>query len=1134
VSAYGLLTTERGSQWLLQKSVQLSGQKIELAGISGTLLSTLNIGTVNYKSCASTTSIKNLKIQWQPLYLVDSIIAINKLSAENIIVDSQNECLQPTQENFILPESITLPVTIHLDHLNINEIILKQPPGNSVNIKNISLSANTDHDQINIRLDHLDYDSLSLQSNLTTDMHQPYKLHGDAHWRYLDDHNVYQGALEISGDVNSLNVSHHLEKPYVINTVMTANDPLNNVTISSITQWTSVAVLFDKQQEIKLYDGKLKTVGSLKEIQYEIDTFIDTPHASNIKLSGKGTATDQAITLSPLNLQHNQTLLTARGNIGFAEQLRVLLEVTGKDINPAVIHKEYPGKLELETKIEFTQTKQQKQLQMHVRKLQGQLRDYPFNSSGKIQSDLKKTQLNDIKLLIGDNRIKVNGFVAKSIDLQSTITAPQLGQILKRAKGDLRGTLHIQGTHEHPIVNANLSSKNMSYEDIIEAQDINLTAEMDSKYSQAINARASLGKIAVQDQTIKDIDLNLTGTLDKHILDSRLVTQHGKISMSLHGMFHLANKHWQGTLEELLISDTQFGDWKNTQPAKISADTEKHFIDSLCMQQALQSICINYAYDGTNTRTLDTVIEDIELKNIQPYLRDYGTVQGKINGFANLSGNKHGLFTGTIKLDSDNLSLTPPEENAFEETLTFEKMQLSLVLNTQSNLKLDFISNYGDGSIQSDIVALQTIDEAEIIQGALQVNLPDLNFINPYIKNAVIKKGQATVSMQFSGPFNRLNLKGHGKIDQFDFYLPEFGTEYQDLQLNFDANNLSKINIDGKLNANNGYLSLKGWLSLDDITTTQYELSVVGDNFLVMDTIDTKASISPDLIIEGTSKKIAINGSLKVPQLNIILKKLPEEVDAVSDDEIILSDNSDVHANNKISMTGNIDVSLGEQASFTGYGLQTELNGGLKITLQEHQPTIGHGVLFMENAKYAKFGQVLDISKGNIIFSGPLDDPSLDIQIQRSNDITVTMLISGKAKDPQTKLTSNPSLSEANKLSYLLTGRLVNELNSGEGSDLTQAALALGLGQTSSTIQEIGTKFGLDTLSVEAGENGLQSTSLLLGKHLSPRLYITYAKDLFSAIGAIQMNYRLTDHISLEVESGSRQTVDLIYSITKE
>ena len=772
---------------------------------------------------------------------------------------------------------------------------------------------------------------------------------------------------------------------------------------------------------------------------------------------------------------------------------------------------------------------------MNIRKLHGQLRDYPLKGSGQIQSDLEKIQLSKIHLSIGDNQIEANGVIEKSIDLHTKINASQIEQIFATAKGDVHGTIHLRGTREHPIANVALTSHELQYQDLIRVRNAELSAHTKGDAAQTIDALVKLQKVTLQDQTLQDLSLNLVGTLQKHSLNANVKTEYGALSVRTQGTFEQEMRHWQGTIEQLLVRDTQFGDWDSTNTTQISANSSKLSIEPLCMQQGSQSICMDYKNDRGQEKKLNAKFKNIELANVQDYLQDYGLIQGLVNGTANLMTHDQGQWTGAIKLNTHQLALTPTEESGFEEKLTFEKMEFDLQLNEHSNARLTFISNYGTGLAQLDIRSLQTIEDARIEQGTVQLNLPDLLFLNPHMNEVVIKKGHAQFDMQISGPLQKPHLKGQGKIEALHFYLPELGTEYQDAQFSIDANDVAKMNLKGKLHASDGQLNVQGWVSLENTKNMHYQLSIAGEKFPVIDTVDVKASISPDVVIEGSTQRVAINGSLLIPQLHINLKKLPDEIDTVSDDEVIVSENGDAIMQDKVIMIGKVDLTLGEDAIFTGHGLHTDLSGGLKITFQEHQPAVGHGVLVMENAQYTKFGQALDINKGNIIFSGPLDDPSLDIQIHRStNDVAVTMFISGKAGDPQTKLISDPPLSEANKLSYLLTGRAVNDLNSGEGSNLTSAALALGLSQSSSAIQEIGTKFGLDSLSVGAGENGLQSTSLLLGKHLSPKLYVTYAKDLFSALGAIQMNYRLTDHISLEVESGSRQTVDLIYSISKE
>ena len=62
---------------------------------------------------------------------------------------------------------------------------------------------------------------------------------------------------------------------------------------------------------------------------------------------------------------------------------------------------------------------------------------------------------------------------------------------------------------------------------------------------------------------------------------------------------------------------------------------------------------------------------------------------------------------------------------------------------------------------------------------------------------------------------------------------------------------------------------------------------------------------------------------------------------------------------------------------------------------------------------------------------------------------------------------------------------------------------------------------------------GLDETALVLGKALSPRLYIRYALGLLDREGSVQLNYRLTDRISVETESGTHQSADVLYRLER-
>ena len=62
----------------------------------------------------------------------------------------------------------------------------------------------------------------------------------------------------------------------------------------------------------------------------------------------------------------------------------------------------------------------------------------------------------------------------------------------------------------------------------------------------------------------------------------------------------------------------------------------------------------------------------------------------------------------------------------------------------------------------------------------------------------------------------------------------------------------------------------------------------------------------------------------------------------------------------------------------------------------------------------------------------------------------------------------------------------------------------------------------------------MDNTSLVLGKALSPKLFISYSVGLLEPINILRFNYKLTKHISLRTESNpNAQGIDVFYTIEK-
>ena len=75
-------------------------------------------------------------------------------------------------------------------------------------------------------------------------------------------------------------------------------------------------------------------------------------------------------------------------------------------------------------------------------------------------------------------------------------------------------------------------------------------------------------------------------------------------------------------------------------------------------------------------------------------------------------------------------------------------------------------------------------------------------------------------------------------------------------------------------------------------------------------------------------------------------------------------------------------------------------------------------------------------------------------------------------------------------------------------------------------------KFGLDEMRVESSDGGDQA-SLVVGRYLSPQLYVSYGVGLIESINTFSLRYQLSSKWQLKAENGANQSADLFYTIER-
>lgn len=226
----------------------------------------------------------------------------------------------------------------------------------------------------------------------------------------------------------------------------------------------------------------------------------------------------------------------------------------------------------------------------------------------------------------------------------------------------------------------------------------------------------------------------------------------------------------------------------------------------------------------------------------------------------------------------------------------------------------------------------------------------------------------------------------------------------------------------------------------------------------------------------------------------------------------------------------NLLVNLGRQLRLRGRGLDTGLQGELRITSPGGRMAV-NGTVSTQGGTYQAYGQKLTIDRGSITFTGLVDNPRLDIEATRPNtDVRVGVTVGGTATNPRIRLFSEPDLPEVDKLSWLVLGRATDGLGRTDTALLQRAALALLAGEGPGVTDRITKALGLDEVSLRQTDGEVRETVISLGKQLSQRWYVGYERGLNATAGSWQLIYRIAQRLTLRAQSGLENSLDVIWT----
>ncbi|MBC7437440.1 MAG: translocation/assembly module TamB domain-containing protein [Bdellovibrionales bacterium] len=326
------------------------------------------------------------------------------------------------------------------------------------------------------------------------------------------------------------------------------------------------------------------------------------------------------------------------------------------------------------------------------------------------------------------------------------------------------------------------------------------------------------------------------------------------------------------------------------------------------------------------------------------------------------------------------------------------------------------------------------------------------------------------------------------------------------------------------------------------------ELSARAESLRLTARADRRLIVTGAMQARLVNNRVELRGNLKADQALFIL---PDESTPVLGSDVVvrssalrrpttasaassaLPDGTGVRILPDVAIT----LDLGNDFRVQGRGVNTRLAGTLALhtTLGATASPRLTGEVRAISGTYRAYGQYLNIEEGLLRFTGPFDNPALDILAIRPNlSVRVGVQITGTALAPRVRLYASPELPEGEKLAWLVLGRSAAS-GGAESAVLQQAALALLGGRNGGISGGIAQSVGLDELSFRGSATASDGTTIAaavtLGKRLSRDFYVAYERSLAGTLGTFYIFYDLSKRFTLRAQTGERSAVDLIFTL---
>ncbi len=769
----------------------------------------------------------------------------------------------------------------------------------------------------------------------------------------------------------------------------------------------------------------------------------------------------------------------------------------------------------------------------------------------------------DLNLSTPGSSIIITGHHDQKWNLAWKASIGDLSTLLGESSGHLTGQGTIIGPTHQPLIRGELSGGNIITPKYRAAQ-LNARWNVDLAFHQPSEIDINATNFEAYYLRLSQVQLTAKGNPQSHQITNTLLINNrnlGQAVIRLDFKGHFAQSIWQGVMSRFTVQSNRFGTWQLRQHPTLTLSTAQVTVPPVCLYSGKGQLCLQGHWDSKKPWQLTLTGENVALG---PFLAIFKHelalhAMSKVNISVAGTGNRMTETRFALHLSKGYVvlpGLLGSSRSTFESGSIIGSIDPSgLTANTTLNLSG---KNKMTASVRLPGYSLfSKLSPIEAIFGQFTIDTDDLKLIRTFIPAVVEPHGRLIATIDLSGKLDHPIVTGKIEMRHGSLSIPQLKITLTNVLIDTNAEG-KFVTYNVRADSQNRPIQIIG---KTELTPPLYptEFSIRGDNVLIMDTTEYTIYASPDLTVNILGRKVTVKGVITIPRA---LLQPMEFNDAVTLPEDVIFVGPGAAEISPWELYLDITIIAGDNVILNTQGVEGRLDGKINIVRTPEQSTIATGKIGVVKGTYTAHKRVLIIEPDSYIsyVKSPLLNPNLNIRAQRElktlttsgiqvaglTTVTVGVDVRGTLRHPNVSLYSFPPLSQADILSYLIFGHPANANTPDNVNFLIQAIDDLDIGGGRYTpggvvdqitqglgLSEFGveTQTALDTIGTPLGQ---EESAFVVGRYISPRVYVRYSRGLVLPINIVQIRYLIGNNWAIQTEASSLGNgVDVLYTVQR-